>query len=104
MPDSERTREQELQDLAAQEMVRQAVGLLTTLAMAAGIAYVIGHRYVGEQLARRARAWLEHKRDPDRVKVAREVADLQRAISRYEHEQAEQARPGRRRGLYERGP
>jgi predicted nucleic acid-binding protein len=96
------SRERELQQLAAEEMVRQAVGLITTMALAFGIGYVLTHRYMAEQLAARARAWYAHRRDPDRAETARAVAELQRAVSRYEHEQAARPGPSRRPGLYER--
>jgi hypothetical protein len=104
MAEPARDRAQELSDLAAQEAIRQAVGIVTAVAVTAGIVYVMGHRYLGEQLASRARAWWQHKRDPDRIPTARAVAELQRDISRYEHEQAARPRPERPRGLYESGP
>jgi hypothetical protein len=88
--------------IARETAIRNAVGLLTTMAMAAGITYVITHRYLAEQIGNKAVAWYRHKRDPHRAATARELADFRRELSAYEHEQTARPAPPRRPGLYER--
>jgi len=86
--------------VARDEIVSQVVGTLAYVAVISALSWAITHRYVVEQLARRARSkWRDRGRDPH----ARQVAEFRRDI---EDISRGSAGPDTRRdlGLYERGP
>jgi hypothetical protein len=85
--------------VARDELVSQVVGTLAYVAVISAVSWAITHRYMAEQLGRRARdKWRNRDRDPYARQVAefrRDIEDISRGTSGPD--------TGRDLGLYERG-
>jgi hypothetical protein len=85
--------------VARDELVSQVVGTLAYIAVISAVSWAVTHRYIVEQLGRRALArWRDRGRDPYARQVAefrRDIEDISRGTSGPD--------TGRDLGLYERG-